>query len=275
MLVANHGVYTHSASDASSYPWWVKPEAAKELARHESIMWVENPITHNWWPWFVNPNVILLLRASIERGIYQLTDKERESALTWGLIYDHQQMQVKRIAFEMARSACITQMRRDGYCVLPSVVTAAYQDNINYYFREEQSTLVPDTQVELRLGLHNMPLFAATHRHMTTLVQSVIEQPIKPSYCYAVKYTQGAELKRHTDRPQCKWNASITFAREGEVWPIHLEVGGTRKEVRAELGEVVVYSGTTVPHWRGPLESPSATVCFYHFVDLDYQGELR
>lgn len=82
-------------------------------------------------------------------------------------------------------------------------------------------------------------------------------------------------LVEHTDRAQCKWNASIAFARTADLWPIYVEVPSGVKEIRAELGEVVVYRGTDIPHWREPLPAGTATVCFFHFVNQPYQGTLR
>ena len=41
------------------------------------------------------------------------------------------------------------------------------------------------------------------------------------------------------------------------------------------MGDFVLYRGTEVPHWREaqPADHKS-TVCFFHFVSPDFEGEL-
>jgi hypothetical protein len=111
-------------------------------------------------------------------------------------------------------------------------------------------------------------------------VNRLVPTPVKPSYVYLATYHPAAVLKRHVDRPQCEWNVSLVLDMEPEVartsaWPIFLETAGTVHEVRLGLGDLVLYRGTDVPHWRDRQpDGQRCTVAFFHFVGVDFTGSL-
>ena len=77
-----------------------------------------------------------------------------------------------------------------------------------------------------------------------------------PAYTYARIYKKGDVLKRHKDRFSCE--ISTTMNLGGDDWPIYLEPSGEvgKKGVKVDLkpGDMLVYSGCELEHWRNHLK---------------------
>jgi hypothetical protein len=100
-----------------------------------------------------------------------------------------------------------------------------------------------------------------------------------PSYTYARLYKKGDELKRHKDRFSCE--ISTTMNLGGDPWPIYLSpdenVGipngknittSSKAEgikVDLEPGDMLVYSGCELEHWRKPFIGEECIQVFLHY----------
>jgi hypothetical protein len=166
---------------------------------------------------------------------------------------------------------------QQGYVAFNDIVPPAYLADLANHF-ESVSKVWPlnDLQVELRQFKHNPEGLIYFHYIMTDLVSSVVGEEIKPSYCYAGVYHKNAELKKHTDREQCKWNVSLMidavplFSRNLN-WPLHVK----EDAIYQSPGDLAIYSGQ-IPHMRSVLENhDSFTGAFLHYVAKDFQGKLK
>jgi hypothetical protein len=127
---------------------------------------------------------------------------------------------------------------------------------------------------------HNDNMISAIHRQTGTLLTKITGEPLFPSYSYLSAYLEGAELRRHVDRPQCQWNGSMLIdavpehSLEGS-WPIFLETSGGVHEIRLDLGDTVIYRGQEVPHWRNQLPvGDRQTLALFHYVRTNFTGSL-
>ena len=100
-----------------------------------------------------------------------------------------------------------------------------------------------------------------------------------PTYSYARAYKKGDELKRHKDRFSCE--ISTTMNLGGDDWPIYLSpnenVGvpdgknitpeSKAKGVKVDLkqGDMLVYSGCELEHWRKPFKGRECIQVFLHY----------
>lgn len=137
-----------------------------------------------------------------------------------------------------------------------------------------------DQQSSRRYVAYNEPVARFFHRQMAGVVSAVAGQPVKPSYVYLASYLSGAELKKHTDRPQCEFSVTLCldFSPEPQretSWPIHLDTPQGKVTVHQALGDGLAYRGTRVPHYRDPLaEGQTSTSVFFHYVSEDFSGSL-
>ena len=80
-----------------------------------------------------------------------------------------------------------------------------------------------------------------------------------PTYSYARAYKKGDELKKHKDRPSCEISTTIHLG--GDPWAIFVE--GTK--VLLEVGDMLVYSGCDLKHWREPFDGNICGQVFLHY----------
>ena len=105
-----------------------------------------------------------------------------------------------------------------------------------------------------------------------------------PTYTYARAYKKGDCLHRHKDRPSCEISTTIHLG--GDKWPIFIDGTGAdnvideRKNivkpnapagarVDLEVGDMLLYSGCELEHWREPFEGDSCGQVFLHYNDMN------
>ena len=101
-----------------------------------------------------------------------------------------------------------------------------------------------------------------------------------PSYTYARIYKKGDELKRHKDRFSCE--ISTTMNLGGDLWPIYLSpkenvgipddkkgitAASNAKGVKVDLkpGDMLVYRGCELEHWREKFKGEECVQVFLHY----------
>ena len=80
-----------------------------------------------------------------------------------------------------------------------------------------------------------------------------------PTYSYARLYKKGDILKRHKDRPSCEISTTLNLG--GDPWSIFLE----GVEVLLNIGDMLVYSGCELEHWRESFEGNVCGQVFLHY----------
>ena len=105
---------------------------------------------------------------------------------------------------------------------------------------------------------------------------------LTPTYSYARLYKKGDILYRHKDRPSCEISTTIHLG--GYHWPIFIDSTGTNNilsgsnlttivkpnapegtKVVLDVGDMLVYSGCELEHWREPLEGEVCGQVFLHY----------
>jgi len=91
------------------------------------------------------------------------------------------------------------------------------------------------------------------------------------TYSYARIYKKGDVLKRHKDRFSCE--ISTTMHLGGEQWSIYLEPSGKEGQdgVEANLkqGDMLMYRGCDLEHWREPFEGKNCGQVFLHYNNIN------
>lgn len=104
---------------------------------------------------------------------------------------------------------------------------------------------------------------------------------LNPTYSYARIYKKGDILERHKDRFSCE--ISTTMNLGGDDWPIYLEakknVGTPEKgfpaktdnkgtKVTLKPGDMLVYKGMILEHWREVFLGDNCAQVFLHYNDV-------
>ena len=92
---------------------------------------------------------------------------------------------------------------------------------------------------------------------------------LQETYSYARIYKTGDVLHRHKDRYSCE--VSTTLNLGGDSWPIYLEPSGKTGmagiKVDLKPGDMLIYSGCDLEHWRDPFAGKSCGQVFLHYND--------
>ena len=103
-----------------------------------------------------------------------------------------------------------------------------------------------------------------------------------PTYSYARLYKKGDILHRHKDSPSCEISTTIHLCANS--WPIFIDGTGADSilsgnetttivkpnapegtKVLLEVGDMLVYSGCKLEHWREPFEGDVCGQVFLHY----------
>jgi len=116
--------------------------------------------------------------------------------------------------------------------------------------------------------------------HMIPIMKEKTGMELVPTYSYTRLYEKGNTLHRHKDRPSCE--ISTTLHLGGDEWPIFMDPTGADnviderkniikpeapKGVRVDLkvGDMLIYCGCELEHWREPFEGKVCSQVFLHY----------
>ena len=101
-----------------------------------------------------------------------------------------------------------------------------------------------------------------------------------PTYTYTRAYKKGDILNRHKDRPSCEISTTINLG--GDPWPIFIDPTGADNVVDEykglhkpgapkgisyllKPGDMIIYSGCELEHWREPFRGKLCGQVFLHY----------
>jgi len=107
-----------------------------------------------------------------------------------------------------------------------------------------------------------------------------------PTYSYARAYKKGDILKRHKDRPSCEISTTIHLG--GDQWSIFIDPTGSNNvideyknimkpdapqgvKVDLDVGDMLVYSGCELEHWREEFQGNVCVQVFLHYNHINGQ----
>ena len=116
--------------------------------------------------------------------------------------------------------------------------------------------------------------------YMIPIMKTKTGMDLVPSYSYTRLYEKGNILRRHKDRPSCE--ISTTLHLGGDEWPIYLDPSGADfvinedKEIHKpgapkgvqidlKVGDMLIYSGCELEHWRKPFKGNVCSQVFLHY----------
>ena len=106
------------------------------------------------------------------------------------------------------------------------------------------------------------------------LMEKTTGLKLTPAYTYARIYKNKDVLKRHKDRFSCE--ISTTMNLGGNPWPIYLEPSGKEglKGIKVDLkpGDMLVYRGCELEHWRNKFKGKECVQVFLHYNDRKTAG---
>ena len=106
------------------------------------------------------------------------------------------------------------------------------------------------------------------------IMEKYTKLKLNPNYSYARIYKKGDILKRHKDRFSCEISTTLNLG--GDSWPIYLEPsgkeGGKGIKINLNSGDMLVYKGNELEHWREEFKGENCGQVFLHYNNLSTKG---
>lgn len=168
-------------------------------------------------------------------------------------------------------SKIIDYFEQNKYVVLQDAVSPKLRDELtNHIFSlKEKNLTTNDPQCPLSDAVYGDPIFDGLLESFAEPIGNQIGRKLIPTYSYARIYRTGEVLKRHKDRESCEISATLTLNYDAKVcWPIFFD---EEKEIGVNLepGEMAVYQGCEILHWRPEFKGNWHVQVFLHYVDAN------
>tara|TARA_R110000751_G_scaffold194862_1_gene300242 strand:- start:118 stop:780 length:663 start_codon:yes stop_codon:yes gene_type:complete len=148
-------------------------------------------------------------------------------------------------------------------------------------FYEGETNQIPNT-----FSLYSDPAMDTLLLKCQSVVEKSTGLKLYPNYTYSRIYKKGDELKRHKDRFSCEISTTLNLG--GDSWPIyispHENVGipdGKKitdyskvEGISVDLnpGDMMVYKGNELEHWRQKFKGKNCGQVFLHYNNVRTAG---
>ena len=175
--------------------------------------------------------------------------------------------------------------QKNKYSVLKNAISPEIASFVYNYFLNkrkvarflfDQKYISPFTEY---YGIWNDEQVPNTYSHYSDIAMETLLQQVKPvmekhtgiklspTYSYARIYKQGDVLARHKDRYSCEISTTLNLG--GDPWSIYLDPTGKTGQagIKVDLnpGDMLIYSGCELEHWREPFEGNNTGQVFLHY----------
>ena len=175
--------------------------------------------------------------------------------------------------------------KKNKYSVLKKAISKELSNFVYSYFKNKRNVarvlfdtkyISPFTEY---FGVWNDTQVPNTYSHYADLAMETLLQQVKPvmekhtglklseTYSYARIYKKGDVLAIHKDRYSCEISTTLNLG--GDKWPIYLDPTGKKGQAGIEInlnaGDMLIYSGCDLEHWREEFTGKDCGQVFLHY----------
>ena len=191
-------------------------------------------------------------------------------------------MSFKKNKYQVIRNAISKELANLAYSYLQISAEADYWMITNQVTHDKNPLVgnFKDKQVPGSYAKYADRLMETLLVKVIPIMKAKTELNLIPTYSYTRLYRKGNILKRHKDRPSCEISTTLNLG--GDNWDIFLDPTGTNnvidedknihkpnapKGIRISLkpGDMLIYSGCELEHWREPFQGNLCGQVFLHY----------
>ena len=175
--------------------------------------------------------------------------------------------------------------KKNKYSVLKNAISPGIAKFVYNYFLNkrkvarflfDQKYISPFTEY---FGTWDDKTVPNTYSHYSDILMETLLEKVKPTmekhtglklsptYSYARIYKNGDVLARHKDRYSCEISTTLNLG--GDSWSIYLDPTGKNGQagikVDLEPGDMLIYSGCELEHWREEFKGKDCGQVFLHY----------
>jgi hypothetical protein len=170
-------------------------------------------------------------------------------------------------------------MDTDGYIVLRNVI-----DNQTLDILQVQSKLIEaqscfkinktpdeypfgDKQCPQSFSSYSVLCYEALMLCLCPFIEKQVGKELSPTYSYMRIYYKNSILNKHTDRPSCEYSASVCISIDKKPWDIFFKIREKNVCISLQPGDLIIYNGQKLEHWRDKYDGDEQIQAFLHYVD--------
>lgn len=167
--------------------------------------------------------------------------------------------------------------KENGYQIVRNFIDEEFCLFIQDYFHlriKAGHATVGDNQATFAYSFYSDPLIETILEGSCEALSEISGIKLSPTYSYTRLYGTGDELIKHRDRPSCEISATLALGiPNGEdINPIYFsenEDGSNPKEILLKPGDLCLYRGCDLYHWRPPFTQKWYLQAFLHYVNAE------
>ena len=152
-------------------------------------------------------------------------------------------------------------------------------------YRPDVDGTYTDQQVPNTYSCYSDPAMETLLQYGLQGMRDITGLNLKPTYSYWRLYKTGDILKRHKDRPSCEVSTTLCLGYNNDNlkgrkkdwdkydWPMWVDkTGGFGNKgipVHMKPGDMIVYRGCEIEHWREPFLGANHAQVFLHYNNVD------
>jgi hypothetical protein len=172
--------------------------------------------------------------------------------------------------------------KKEGYVLVKNVINSqllrhlAIQftmlKDVIYYTQNKQSDeYLGDHQTANSFAHYGPWAFEALMETIKPEMEKATGLELYPTYSYGRIYYNGSILEKHKDRYSCEISATVCIEQDTNMpWDIYFE-SRSKKNIRLQMspGDIIIYRGVELAHWREPYQGKRHIQAFLHYVDVN------
>lgn len=168
--------------------------------------------------------------------------------------------------------------KENGYEVVKNVISEQLLQHLKTEFellkniefllsKEKNPYAFGDEQSPKSFSVYSALCFESLALQLNDLVSDITGFDLVPTYTYARIYYNGAILEPHTDRKSCEYSTTICIDST-DIWDFCIRDKFEKENIlKLNPGDMCVYSGCELEHWRYPYTGTQQIQCFLHYIN--------
>ena len=161
----------------------------------------------------------------------------------------------------------VLKIRRSAKHILDKYDDFNHFSNIPSFNMKNWLGTWDDHQCTSSFSLYGDPTIETLLLMAHPLLEDKTKLKLLPCYAYSRIYEKGAELKKHTDRESCEISCTLNVG--GDMWPIYLKSKNKKIKIDLKVGDLLIYRGVDLTHWRDKFKKNECTQVFLHYVEKE------
>jgi len=159
----------------------------------------------------------------------------------------------------------------DGFTHLKSAISEDLSSLLTQYcfaLASEGKRYRFDDEFPNSLSIYSDPLMLSLSIQLRPLIEKETGCELIPTFAFTRIYQKGAKVFEHKDREEGEIAVLMTLGSSNEErWPIFVRKNDEAVAIDLMPGDLLIYRGQEIPHWRDPFPGDSYISNLVFYVD--------